>query len=377
MIKLIDRQMVRGYFKSYLACLASLLCLYIVVDLFVNLDDFMHRKDQQGLEAILRHVLSYYSCMITKIFDMMSEPTALLAAMFTVALLQRNNEQLPLLSAGVSTQRIVTPVLLCAAAVLSLSVLNQELVIPRIGERLFDAKEDPEGLKELQVHQAYEPNDIQIDSKDGKATRKAQRVTHFECIIPKKIAGNLLFLWAEEAYYRPPGSGGERQGGWEMMGVQPAENVVPLDWNGQPVLEVIDKGHYFLHTRVVDFDTLTHTHNNWYQAASTRRLYEELQRAASTTRLAPMAVLFHMRLTRPVLGLLLVLMGLSVILRDQNRNVFISSGLCLVLCGLYFGVVYSCKMLGDYDLLEPALAAWLPVLFFGPLALVLFDAVHT
>jgi lipopolysaccharide export system permease protein len=34
-------------------------------------------------------------------------------------------------------------------------------------------------------------------------------------------------------------------------------------------------------------------------------------------------------------------------------------------------------MLGDNDILGPALSAWLPVLFFGPLALVLFDAVHT
>ena len=45
-----------------------------------------------------------------------------------------------------------------------------------------------------------------------------------------------------------------------------------------------------------------------------------------------MAVMFHMRLTRPLLGLILVVMGLSIILRDQNRNVFISAGLCLLLC---------------------------------------------
>src|SRR5262249_27313867 len=159
----------------------------------------------------------------------------------------------------------------CAAAMLSLTVLNQELLIPRIGERLFYAKDDPEGVKELQVHQAYEPNDVQISG--DKATRKGQRVTRFEGTIPKKMAGNLLVLQAEEAFYRP-GEPGLRQGGWELMGAQPAENVVPLDWNGQPVLEVIDKGHYFLHTRVIDFDALTHTHNNWYQVASTRRLYE-------------------------------------------------------------------------------------------------------
>jgi lipopolysaccharide export system permease protein len=377
MLKLIDRQMIRGYFKAYFACLTSLLSMYIVVDLFLNLDDFMHRY--HGLGEILRHVLSYYSLSLSKYFDLMSEPVVLLAAMFTVALLQRHNEQLPLLSAGVSTQRIVTPVLICAAAMLSLTVLNQELLIPRIGERLLNPKDDPDGEKELQVHQAYEPTDVEIGAgADGKATRKAQRVTKLECIIPKKIAGNVLVLLAEVAYYHPSPDPAAGPGGWELLGVQSSEpNVVPLDWNGQKLLDVIDKGHYFLYTRVVDFDTLTHTHDNWYQVASTSRLYGELQRASSTTRLAPMAVLFHMRLTRPLLGLLLVVMGLSVILRDQTRNVFISSGLCLVLCGLFFGVLYSCKMLGDHDLLEPALAAWLPVLFFGPLALVLFDAVHT
>jgi lipopolysaccharide export system permease protein len=101
-----------------------------------------------------------------------------------------------------------------------------------------------------------------------------------------------------------------------------------------------------------------------------------LQRPEST-RLAAMAVLFHMRLTRPLVGMVLVFLGLSVILRDQNRNVIISSGLCLVLCGVFFAAGYACKMLGDNEYLNPALAAWMPVLGFGPFAVVMFDAVHT
>ena len=84
-----------------------------------------------------------------------------------------------------------------------------------------------------------------------------------------------------------------------------------------------------------------------------------------------------MRLVRPVLGMVLVLLGVSVILRDQNRNVFISAGMCLILCGLFFGLVYGCKMMGESDLVSPALAAWLPVIVFGPFSLVLFDAVQT
>ena len=52
-------------------------------------------------------------------------------------------------------------------------------------------------------------------------------------------------------------------------------------------------------TQEVDFDTLTRK-RNWFQLASTMRLRAELQRTEST-RLATMAVLFHMRLTRPIL----------------------------------------------------------------------------
>src|SRR5262249_35789997 len=115
---------------------------------------------------------------------------------------------------------------------------------------------------------------------------------------------------------------------------------------------------------------------NWYTLASTTQLHEELQKSDSL-RLAPMAVLFHMRLTRPILGMILVLLGLSVILRDQNRNVFISAGLCVLLCGLFFAALFGCRQLGDNDVLPPALAAWMPVLLFGPLSVVMFDAVHT
>ena len=96
-----------------------------------------------------------------------------------------------------------------------------------------------------------------------------------------------------------------------------------------------------------------------------------------TNKLASVAVLFHMRLTRPILGMVLVLLGLSVILRDQNSNIFVSAGLCLGLCALFFASCFTCQSLGNYEYLSPALAAWLPVLVFGPLSLVMFDAIHT
>jgi lipopolysaccharide export system permease protein len=365
MIKLLDRQMIRGYFKAYAVCLLSLLSLYVVVDLFINLDDFTHHKS--GLVPIVKHIGTYYGYKVFQIFDRLCEALVLLAAMFTVAWMQRNNEQVPLLSAGVSTRRIVLPVLACAWLMLSLTVVNQEVVIPRIADRLMQDRDDPRGEKEMLVHGAFEPNLIHIEG--DKATRRGQTVREFRCMIPENLAGNMLHLCAREAHYLP--GDGPHQGKWELTDATPRDGVDPIPG----ILDVCDNGRYCLHTRDVDFEALTRN-PNWYLMTSTPRLFQELQRPESL-RLASMAVLFHSRLTRPLLGMVLVLLGLSVILRDQNRNVIISSGLCLVLCGVFFAACYTCKMLGDNDYLNPALAAWMPVLLFGPHSLVLFDAVHT
>jgi lipopolysaccharide export system permease protein len=363
MLKLIDRQMIRGFFKAYLVCLISLLSLYVVVDLFTNLDDFASKNET--LQRVAKHIASYYGAQVFKIFDRLCEAIVLLAAMFTVAWMQRNNEQVPLLSAGVSTRRIVLPVLVCSCVMLGLAVVNQEVMIPRLASRLVLQRDDQGGDKDLPVRQAYEPNNIHLCGQRG--VRRGQVIRGLEVLIPESVAGNQVHLTAQEAHYVPEGDG---KGRWELTGCVPRNQDAILG-----VLDVRDEGRYVLHTRTVDFETLTRD-PNWFLLASTQQIYEELQRPDST-RLAPMAVLFHTRLTRPLLGMVLVLLGLAVILRDQNRNVLISSGLCLLLCGVFFAACFACKMLGDKDILNPALSAWLPVLAFGPFAVVMFDAVHT
>src|SRR2546430_11768786 len=47
---LLDRLLVRSFIKSYAICLISLLTLYIVVDLFTNLDDYMDRSEEHTSE---------------------------------------------------------------------------------------------------------------------------------------------------------------------------------------------------------------------------------------------------------------------------------------------------------------------------------------
>src|SRR5438874_1186718 len=124
MFKLLDRQLFLSYLQSYIICLVSMLSLFVIVDLFANLDTIA--GDHTGLVSMFSFILTYYSSKICMIFDRLSEAIVLMAAMFTVAWMQRNNEILPLLSAGVSTRRIVRPVLIAAFVMVGVAVLNQE-----------------------------------------------------------------------------------------------------------------------------------------------------------------------------------------------------------------------------------------------------------
>ena len=59
-----------------------------------------------------------------QLFDRLCEAIVLMAGMLTVAMMQRNNEQVPLLSAGVSTHRIVAPVIGCACFMMARTILK-------------------------------------------------------------------------------------------------------------------------------------------------------------------------------------------------------------------------------------------------------------
>ncbi|HET6572669.1 MAG TPA: LptF/LptG family permease [Fimbriiglobus sp.] len=361
----LDRMFVGSFLRSYLIVLVSLLSLYVIVDLFTNLDDF---SKGATFADNLRHISWYYATRVSQIFDRLCEAITLLGAMFTVAWMQRNNELLPQLSAGVSTRRVIRPVLAGAALTLALGPLNQELVIPRIAEELTAERDDFEGLKKTPVKGAYEPNGVHLE---GQAAVRADRMIRYLWVTFPQGRTGMVHLTAEEAVYVPPGDG-PHTGGWNLFHTKPKDLS---DSELPPGLERLGMGRYFLHTREVDFDTVTRG-ANWFLFASTPQIREILAKPGAR-RQPQVAVAFHMRLTRPLIGILLTVMGLAVILRDQNRHVFINAGLCLILCAVFYTTMYGCKYLGENDLIGPPLAAWLPVLIFTPLAVALVDAIHT
>ncbi len=367
MITALDRMFLVTYVRSYVIVLVSLISLFVVIDLFTHLDDFMNKSG--GFAASVRHIVVYYGNRVPELFDLLGNFMTLIAAAFTVAWMQRNNELLPLLSAGVPTRRAVRPVLLGSALTLALGPLNQQFLIPEVADQLTVGRDDPERAKAQVLMGAYDASGIHFEGFAG--FRKDRRVERMSITFPENSPSGMLHLTADEAVYVPKRGDDPLAGGWLLIRAVPDTFDGPLPTN----LTVISTGRFFLKVKDADYDAVCRG-GSWYVYASTTDLREMLLDPEPRRR-GRMAVLFHGRVTRPFVGMMMVVFGLSVILANPNRHVIISSGMCLVVSATIFLFVLACKYLGDQDVLPAALSAWLPVIVFGPPAIVAFDAVHT
>ena len=141
----LDRMFFASFVRNFLIVLVSLIGLYLVVDLFMNLNDFTRGKN--GILGVLSHVGGYYGAQLALIFDRLGELITLAAAVFTAAWMQRNNELLPQLSAGVPTRRVIRPILFGVFIGAALMPLNTEFYIPAVAEELAMARDDPDHMR--------------------------------------------------------------------------------------------------------------------------------------------------------------------------------------------------------------------------------------
>ena len=364
---ILDRMYFRRFLANYLIVLVCLMSLFIIVDLFTNLNDFTSQKG--SFAAVAKHIVGYYSVQVTLIFDKLSEAITVIAAAFTVSWMQRSNELLPQLSAGVPTLRVIRPILLGSLLTLSIGPINTEFVIPQMAETLTVPRDDPELTKPTKVHGAFDSVTKEHYVGDD-AYRREQKVLKFEYTSAADTSSGLIHLTATEAVFVPDGIA-KNTHGWQLYNASPESLPDPLPEG----LVRIGPGQYFLKTREVDFETITRK-PTWYYLAPTHKLWELLNKPDSG-RQQNVAVLFHIRLTRPIIGALMVMLALAIFLREHNRNVFFLVGKCLLAIAIFYGGVYLCKYMGEHDVLPPPLSAWLPVILFGPFILGMFDAVHT
>jgi lipopolysaccharide export system permease protein len=402
-MSILDRQRYWAFLKAYIVCFVSLVGLYVVIDAFTNLDEFL--KFGYKTPELLRFIGRYYLVRTSLFFDRLCGVIALMAAIFTVTWMQKNNEHLAMLAAGVSTQRAIRPVLVSSVLFGGLAVLNQEWIIPPVAEELQRTPDD-DGRRKVRSYSRRDVNEVLIHG--AYAHRGPRAIEPFDATFPTNRYGVMLHVSANQAQYVPPEEARyPLRGGWLVRGATLSPADAPLDGvivsrlDPDPVANALtaglaeiqadalldampaphgkkrnlESGTLFLKTNLT-FTTLVQS-RMWYQFAPTAALVSALRDPTFTAEHQDIAVFLHTRNIRPLLSLALLGMSLPLVLGGYGRNMFVNLGLSLGSSAVFYLVVFIAQWLGSNRVLPAALAAWAPLILFGTLAAARWDRIRT
>jgi lipopolysaccharide export system permease protein len=394
----IDRYLIKQFIQIFVICFLSMAGLFIVIDAFENLNAFSAQAGQDG--SLLAIISRYYAYRSLEIFERTGGILAMLAAMFTVTWLSRHQEMTALLAAGISKVRVLKPLLLMTIVVSLLGVLNRELMIPQVRDELMHDTKDLSGqaLRNLEARLDSQTNILLSGEKVVLAERQ---ITNPNFVLPGNLSRYGKQLTAKNAYHQnatddhpagfllddiisPPhicaqpslrkseelGAGNAEQGARSKERETRGETVIitPLDakWLQPNQLFVVSAMPF----------TVLASGSQWYNYASTNELIVQLDNP-STDLGADVRVALHTRLLQPLMDVTLVMLGLPLMFSRSSRNIFLSIGICVLAALAFTAVAIACQSLGGIGLMSPALAAWLPLMMFIPLAVGMSGALRT
>lgn len=386
-MKLVDSYILKGFVFSFLAVFVSMVALTIMVDMVVNIDEFLKTEaDSNNVSAwgVAGHVISYYFFRTFEYFQWLCGAAMLVGGAFAVARLNKSNELVAFKASGVSVYRILAPIVVAGIVVSGLYIVNQELIIPNIIDQLvakrsatetseaFEVKYVRDGNNALIAAPRYVPQDEVMEARidyapDGK-TVVARQVISIAVRDPETDE-NRYFIEAERAVYN------RDRGGWDLEG--------GIRWAAAP-LGAPDPGDAVITEEPIDFfptdmdpQTLTRQERrDFFRYLSFRRLSQLLKESALVN---PQLyeVVMHQHFAKPILNLVILLLGLPFVVGQEGKSYFISIVVCIGFFVLVLGTEYVAAEFGSHGHVPPILGAYLPILVFTPVAVLCMDSIRT
>ena len=131
------------------------------------------------------------------------------------------------------------------------------------------------------------------------------------------------------------------------------------------------EGALFMPSDLTSEELLMQQSDKWMVYMSTAQLTKLLSTGKATDPEGA-KMTRNIRFADPVNNLVMLLLGLPFIL-SRERNIKASALMCVIMVGAFFAFTYICR----YMQIGPYGAAFLPVVLFGPIAVVMLDAVKT
>ncbi len=367
-MKILDRYIARNFLTGYAIAFCVLMGLRILIDLFVQLDEFAEHRADLGTLAVLEYIVQYYALNMTLYFRDFSGMITVVAAAFSLARMIHANELTAIMASGVSLKRVVGPILALSLLFAGILVIDQELIIPRISHKLARSHDDIPGEEVYTVV-------FLSDNRGSLICAPAYDVNSCAFLHPTIITRELT----------------QKLGIWKVTGRISAQKAVynhtsrQWDLNDGRLLAHPESGQGFESIASYEAEGLIPKDIPIMIKAKYKALLSSKEIAAlesqSPKDLVQLTSQKHFRITDPIINFVTLMVSLPILVcrdpKSMKSAVMISFGLTTA-CSL---ATFACKMLATEEMLFsrviPEFWAWLPVLIFLPVAFVQLDSMKT
>ena len=366
---ILDRYFLRSFFFNLILWLFCVVGVFVVFDLVSNFDDLLKVGKESG--SAIKLFLTYYTFKSIPVVMMLGSLLGLVSAMVTVAMIMRLNELVPIQAAGVSTLRIVTPLLVAFFLVVGALTAVREFVLPQfLNEMTMDFI--GAGREKGRVVNATIDHETEVLFWGDRLFQQEKRITNPVLSIPKRIVKGGLSIIADNAVYHD--AVGERPAGFMLLNVKEPKNFpggASLSNGDRPIIitskdapEWIQPTDCFIVTQVpfayfISSDSWSQYASTWELITAARNPSMDLSQRVHGT--------IHARLLLPILDAAVIFLGLPIILSRGDRNVFKAMGLSAFIILSFIVVREGSQYIGTV-IEQPTLGAWLPLMLFGPIA---------
>ncbi len=345
---LLDRYVAGQFFRYLAIALAALVAAQLIGRLTSVIGDAFEQ------EIPLAEVVRYLGLSVPEFTAAMLPLATLAATLVTYGVLGRRREVTAFLAAGISRGRLALPALAVGLFASIGAVAIQELAMPRSGPRADELAARIRGtplrtLNPLERHWGLGEGGAirhheEFDAEQGVV--RGLSVFH-----PGEDGASLNErAWAASAHWSEAERGWTGIGGFTRKfgpGAEPKPFAIRAIEGLGPPEELLSDEHTPDHLPYRDLRTRIAT----VEAAGHH-----------TTELL---VDLHTRASLPLAAFVTVLIGVPFAFRHEKRSGAASAGIALAIGIVYLLVAPFFEFLGDARLLEPALAAWSPNLFFS------------